>query len=461
MVSLSGAIGMGMVLMTAILQDALLFRQGFDSDVTPLHFEPGARLVEGRTDRAIVAAASGPCALTLPATGHLDLRRGTVAFWFRPVETLRALPRREETNLIVLHQGETRTDNSTRTATKVWNVFLAQPGSVRLRGETFDRDGHYHGTQIEYLRLYADRWYHFAFSWDSERGTVCQYLNGRLEQQIDSPPWEPQPLSGTLWIGNPWLALDEVAIFGRMLNHEEIAAMAGFPAGAELTDEGAIDYNQLFDPAPWRGQAVLQCDFSDSDALRDWVMEGEGSAAVENQRLVLRADRKQHIVYWHKALLPDDLLIEYDFAPLADEGLCILFFCAAGSHGRDLFDPSLAPRNGVFSQYTQGDIVAYHVSYYRNRPDPSTICNLRKNPGMPLFGAGRDPIPPRPGGVHHLALLKQGNRIRFAINGQLVIDATDEEALLGPPLGAGRLAFRHMWPMAAAYDNLVVYRLAR
>jgi hypothetical protein len=152
-------------------------------------------------------------------------------------------------------------------------------------------------------------------------------------------------------------------------------------------------------------------------------------------------------------------LIEYDFSPASEQGLCILFFCARGSDGRDLFDPSLAERTGRFSQYVNGDIETYHCSYYRNRGGETGVCNLRKDPGMPLLGVGTDPIPPRPGGTHHIALWKKEDRIRLIIDGKLVIDAVDEIDIFGPPHAGGKMGLRHMAPTEAHYDSLEVRSL--
>jgi hypothetical protein len=440
---------------------------GYGSRLLYLSFEegvsagrelPGAHYVQGKHGRAIVAAEGEKGALILPASGNLDLARGTICFWVRPLELLMPLPSREETNLVVLDRsGEHVADNPSKVAGKIFNTFIAQPGSVRLRGETFDTEGGYYGTLFEYIRLYP-KWYHFAWTWDSETGKVRQYLNARLDISHDAEPWTPQAADGVLIVGNRYAALDDVAIYDRVLSQEEIATLAGVEAGEGLTDEGVIHYDEQVDLDTLRGDILFSCDFDSPDDISDWVMEGPGEAEIRDGRLFVRSNQPQggHIVFWNPMDFPDDLLIEYDFSPASEEGLCILFFCASGSKGRDLFDPTLAPRTGRFSQYVRGDIKCYHTSYYRNQRTVSSVCNLRKDPGMPLLGVGADPIAPYPGGIYHIAVWKKDNRIRLIIDGNLVIDAVDEIEIFGPPHGKGKIGLRQMAPSEAHYDKLEV-----
>lgn len=420
-------------------------------------------MVAGRSGRAVRAAAGSSCAATLPAEGNVDLERGTIAFWFRASETLHPLPAEEESNIVVVDRSGAHVDgNPAKAKDKILNVFFAKPGSVRLRGETFDAAGAYYGTLLEYPRVYGGRWYHFAFTWDSAGGELRQYLNARLEQSIDASPWTPQSLGGKLRIGNPTLAIDDLAIFGRALSGEEITDLCGLEPGEGLTDEGVVAYSDdPVDLSPLRATPVLSCGFDRATDLEDWVMEGSGGCELRDGRLLLRSRRATggHIVFWNRRNLPEDALIEYDFAPLSESGLCILFFCARGSGGRDLFDPGLAPRDGNFSRYVRGDVECYHVSYYRNQGAATGVCNLRKDPGMPLLGVGADRIEPEPGGVYRLSMLKQGARMRFFVDGRLVIDADDDPALFGPSHGAGKLGLRQMAPTEASYDNLVVYQV--
>jgi hypothetical protein len=462
----------------ASAQAKRLLYLSFEEGVAAGRELPGAHYVEGKEGRAIMAAPGEKGALVLPATGNVDLAKGTVAFWFRPRELMMPMPRREETNLLVLDRsGEHLPGNPAKVKDKILNMFIAQVGSARVRGETFADPKGYYGAGVEYTKLYPE-WYHFAWTWDSEAGTVAYYLNARLESAIpfvsrlsgkEAPlpatglaehfqpkPWTPQSGDGVLIVGNQYVAMDDVMIFDEALSADKVAELAGLSPGEGLTDEGVIEFDTTVDLDKVRGELLYSCDFDSEEDLEGWVMEGPGEAETRNGRLFMYPGEPRHIVYWCPEDFPGDVLIEYDFYPANETGLCIIFFCASGSEGRDLFDPTLEERVGNFGNYVRGDIECYHASYYRNGGAVTGVCNLRKDPGMPLLGVGIDPIPPVPGGPHHIAVWKEGERIRLIIDGQLVIDALDSD-VFGPPHGAGKMGWRHMTPMRAYYDNLKVW----
>ncbi|MGH7577675.1 MAG: DUF1961 family protein, partial [Longimicrobiales bacterium] len=142
-------------------------------------------------------------------------------------------------------------------------------------------------------------------------------------------------------------------------------------------------------------------------------------------------------------------------------GLCIVFFAARGAEGGDLFDDSLQPRNGVFSEYTRGDIASYHISYYANTPfNPGRItANLRRNPGEFLVSNGPPGIPPGLNEAHTIRLMKEGEHILLTVDDRIVIDYAGDGRRYGPILGEGRIGLRQMQWMQARYRDFRVYAL--
>jgi len=422
----------------------------FDSPLpADARLSPGARLVPGRRGKGILSSQLGEPAVAMPPAGRLCLARGTVVMWIRPVEPFGAGKTAAEGNLVGLDPN------------KIFNTFLRAPGGPRLRAETFDAAGEYHGTLFEYVRLKPERWYHFAFTWDSTTGKVRQYLNAALQSAADGAPWQPKPLTGRLIIGHPQVVLDDVAIYAKPLTQAQIGALAGLEPGQGLRDEGIVEYDIVVDWPRESWELIYENAFRSPDDIGGWRMEGPGEARIVNGRLLLRSRRppKGHIVFWAPVTVPGDFMMAWDFEAAAPQGLFICFFCAAGKNGQDIFHESLAPRSGAFSQYVRGDIRAYHVSYYRNRGAVTGICNLRKDPGMTLLAIGRDPIPPRPGGIHRIQLLKSGDTIALAIDGKLVLRGRDDQADGQAVWGAGQVGFRQMAPGQAYYDNLRIYAL--
>lgn len=199
-----------------------------------------------------------------------------------------------------------------------------------------------------------------------------------------------------------------------------------------------------------------------------WVAEGplrmgshegtlELSGALDDQEFGDHA----HWTFWCPQEFPDGIRISWDFLPLAEPGLAMLFFAAAGHGGLDLFSPALASRTGYYPQYHSGDIDALHVSYFRHK-HPSErafrTCNLRKSAGFELVAQGADPLPPTEdaGSFYRLEVVKDGPRVAFSINGLLLFKWQDGSDKV---LAGGRIGFRQMAPLRAAYRNLVVEKL--
>ena len=202
--------------------------------------------------------------------------------------------------------------------------------------------------------------------------------------------------------------------------------------------------------------------------VADFIMEGSACVTFESGRMRMRnrldpsLGQQSNFVYWCPAVFPADIRVEWDFRPLREPGLCILFFAAAGRGGEDLFDPSLAPRAGVYDSYHHGDINAYHLSYFRRKePEERAFhtCNLRKSYGFELVCQGADPIPSAEDATapYHLVLCKRGGAISFAVNGLTVLEWNDPGHT--PVLGGGRIGLRQMAPLYAEYSDLKVFGL--
>ncbi len=204
--------------------------------------------------------------------------------------------------------------------------------------------------------------------------------------------------------------------------------------------------------------------------VADFVLEGDAKISFENGRMRLENARqaaegqKANYVFWCPKDFPADVLIEWDFWPLREPGLCILFFSATGRNGEDLFDPSLQKRTGEYPLYHHGDINAFHVSYFRRKePDERQFhtCNLRKSYGFHLVTQGADPIPDVADakGPYHLSLLKKGSRVSFFVNDLEVFRFDDDGETYGPLLTGGKIGFRQLAPLVGEYANLNVYAL--
>lgn len=205
--------------------------------------------------------------------------------------------------------------------------------------------------------------------------------------------------------------------------------------------------------------------------IEGWRMEGDGAVSFPMRRMRMENTRdpeegqKANIVHWCPENLPDNVVISWDFHPIREPGLAILFFSAQGRGGEDVFDPALAERDGQYNKYHSGDINALHVSYFRRKhPNERAFqtCNLRKSHGFHLVAQGADPLPSVPDAQppYRIEIVKAGPLVAFSIGqGKRCIESfrwTDDGESWGPVLDGGKVGFRQMAPLIAEYANLEV-----
>lgn len=204
--------------------------------------------------------------------------------------------------------------------------------------------------------------------------------------------------------------------------------------------------------------------------IKNFVLEGQARLTFSNGRLrmenAMSADngQKANYVLWCPEEFPSDVLITWEFKPIREPGLCILFFSAKGRNGEDIFDKGLAERTGEYPLYHHGDINAFHVSYFRRKePDERAFhtCNLRKSYGFHLVAQGGDPIPDAEEAVepYRMAVRKKGNLITFSVNELEVFRFEDDGLTYGSLLEGGKIGFRQLAPLVAEYGNLKVYEI--
>jgi hypothetical protein len=191
----------------------------------------------------------------------------------------------------------------------------------------------------------------------------------------------------------------------------------------------------------------------------------QGRMRMENRRDPAEG-QKANFVHWCPEDLPADIAVSWDFWPIREPGLGILFFAAIGIKGQDLFDPGLAPRTGEYNTYHHGDINAFHISYFRRkhpRERAFHTCNLRKSYGFHMVAQGADPLPSVQDAQppYHIQLIKCGPEVAFHIDDLPLLRFVDDGQTYGPPLGGGKIGFRQMAPLIAEYANLQVHAVEK
>lgn len=219
-----------------------------------------------------------------------------------------------------------------------------------------------------------------------------------------------------------------------------------------------------------KGECLYGNPLSCQQDIQDWILEGKAKFSFEHNRLHLENELdpevygdNSHWVYWCPIDFPDRIIIEWDFYPVREPGLCMFFFAATGRDGEDLFDPGLPARNGQYPEYHSGAINCLHLSYFRHKyADERAFrtCNLRKSYGFHLAAMAADPLPPVEHAIppYHMKLLKYEGMVQFSINELPVLEWEDDAAMYGPIYGGGKIGFRQMAPMKAAYANLIIHQ---
>ena len=221
-----------------------------------------------------------------------------------------------------------------------------------------------------------------------------------------------------------------------------------------------------------KGELIYENALASEEDVKGWVMEGQANVTFPDGRMHMEsvldqsAGQAANFVYWCPEKFEDNIIIEWEFTPLSDEGLAIMFFGANGQNGLDLFDSSLAERTGEYRQYHSSDINAFHVSYYR-RSEPSerelNVANLRKSAGFHMVAQGADPIPTakyKGENPYIIKVVKATDQVLFYINDLEIFRFDDDGETYGDYITDGYMGFRQKVPLEAEYANLKVYKIA-
>jgi hypothetical protein len=192
--------------------------------------------------------------------------------------------------------------------------------------------------------------------------------------------------------------------------------------------------------------------------IEQWVKEREPenlpdyrlAADVGNEKAGMFSGG--HIQFWNKQAHPENFIIRLKFQAASPFPLHMVTFCARGVNGEDVLDPKLKPRFGIAAQYMFGDIQNYRISYWSGKRGTS---NMRRAPGRKLTAkeAGDVPAYALEREVN-LEIIRWKGRVVFNVDGETLVDWTDEE-----PFDDGFFSLRLMAAAKGWYDDYEVYEL--
>jgi hypothetical protein len=404
--------------------------------------------------------ANQPYEITVPPS--LLGQKGTCALWIKLDEAMAKKVGR--TQVITSDALEFFLDARGTSTFVLWHII----GKMNGRGP--DGEARLFWIGAEMTHLDAGRWYHVAFVWDAEdpeRNGV--FVDGirQADNARYAYPGQVRPAGRPIEmrIGAPGVMVSALNFYEDSLDETMLRRICQSAGHTGYTDEGLRFSGQRFVPQDVdRDHPVYRTEFDDPAELANWKLEGGYEASIDNGRLVLTTSppegEARHLVYWLTRQMPADYLLEFEFKP-ADrhKGLAIVFLNARGVHGESIFDEALAPRDGTFRQYTNGDVNSYHISYWAGGRGSA---NVRKNSGFHLVAIGKDLVwTDQPDSFQKISVYKRGGLIRLMVDDVVSVEFDDDGKTYGPVHPhAGWIGLRQMAHTgSAAYERLAVYPL--
>lgn len=413
-------------------------------------------------------AASGPGGDTTGFTAGGDTKairgalatplrdRGGLAFWFRTDRAYRSGRDAVTTAQTLVEVADTFAIRFTAEKNAI-TLMVAWGGDRDAVAERHIR--------IILPEFPGPEWHHVAVNWDAA-GAVNAFLDGtpyyvpgeKVAPLATLPAREAVLHAGGFALADvrlsaaPWSDGELRELIGR----DRVGRMDRLLGAAEL---GSLSVDHR------RWKLLYTSALAEAADVKGWRLEGPGLVAFRDGWMEMKSQRPDgpqgHLVHWCPENFPDRIAVEFEFELLAEKGLCILFFAANGQGGRDLFDPALKPRSGVFEHYINSDIDCYHISYFANAPnEPRRVANLRKNSGFFLLSNGPVGLTkPQLGQPHRALLIKDGPHIQMAVDGHTIIDYVDDGVRAGPVYTGGKIGFRQMQWTTARYRDLRVHAL--
>lgn len=197
-----------------------------------------------------------------------------------------------------------------------------------------------------------------------------------------------------------------------------------------------------------------------SHGLANWWTEGGERVWVEDGRLHMRADNPGIpgggvATAWRHTVHPGNFELSVDahvISSMPHANNINLFFCYTDPSGAPLYETRHSRQDADYAHYHKlsGHIITFlNGGNEARKPDGSSRARIRirRNPGFQLLAEKFDKEC-REGVTYRLGVRKLGGEIRFSLDGETLLTATDPH-----PLGAGLLGLRtyrtYLW-----WDNI-------
>jgi hypothetical protein len=273
------------------------------------------------------------------------------------------------------------------------------------------------------------------------------------------------------------MAFGDLEIYDSVLTERQLAESAKAAAPPTRIQSTLLDLFTVRPrpPAAWTPDNGWKPEYSatftrESD-LDGWIQEGctgQPFQMVERritpEGLLLEtpgiASAEARMYLWSPRSFEGDIAVEHEFRPEKDTGLSLLVVHASGMQREDFVLDHPLHNTGAMTTIIASNVRNYHWEYFRRvgnvRADLATQV-LVKNPWQrPLGMSARAPY--KVGEWYRLLYVQEGRHIRAAINGEWVLDATDDAFNnTGPVFNYGRIGLRLMFQTRMRFRNLKVW----
>ncbi len=198
------------------------------------------------------------------------------------------------------------------------------------------------------------------------------------------------------------------------------------------------------------------CEDGFSRETGDWVAEGGAKVSVRDGRLFMDATRGERpfLTLWCRREFEGDGLIEFAARVEPGEGSTNINFILYGTSpdGSSVLETS-GERTGEYPEYHELNNYIYTYLNNAEKGSPRLRVRFRKDPGFNLLReVWREPL--EKGRDYRFAMAVQGARMRYYVDGRLLIDHEDADS----PHRRGHHAFR-TWHSHISADYFRVSRI--
>jgi hypothetical protein len=213
----------------------------------------------------------------------------------------------------------------------------------------------------------------------------------------------------------------------------------------------------------------LDISFLQPEDLDTFYIQGYQGAKITNDGLLLETPNipissdvvERQMYIWTKQAFEGDMYLEYEFMTLRKGGLSLLMTQASGMQREDFMADYPLRTEGNMGMVAWSSVRNYHWEYYREMNDVRNdiACGaMLKNPYQYPLAFGCMDKPLEKNQWHKLQFLQIGNKITGAIDGVIIINATDDwKSNSGSVYSFGRIAIRAMVRTKMLFRNLKVY----